>query len=153
MEYQGKFEVSGGPHNLGGNISAEIREIGGTDPTTIIRFDQDWVVNVEWALTGALKSMICGTWCVNVNLESIGPGEELELPAPELHIPLNPCGDGKYKADVLIRAGTIKADHCSTPYKLVATVTYVNTCNRPGPMAGFVEGPILQFYDPGKETP
>ena len=153
MEYVGKFEVSGGPKLLAGYIGAEIHEVGGVDPTTIIRIDQDWTVTMEWALTGALKSMICGNWCLNVDLESIGPGEELELPTPELHVPLDPCGDGKYCKKIRIPAGTVKTEHCSTPYKLVATVTYLNACGRPGPMAGFVEGPILQFYDPGSTDP
>jgi hypothetical protein len=30
---------------------------------------------------------------------------------------------------------------------------YKNSCDLPGPMAGFVEGSILQFYDPGKINP
>jgi hypothetical protein len=153
MEYEGKFEVSGSPKLLAGYIGAEVREVGGVDPTTIIRFDQDWVVTMEWGLQGSLKSMICGEWCLNVDLESIGPGEEMELPTQELHVKLDPCGTGKYKKDIRIPAGTVKPEHCSTPYKLVATVTYLNACGRPGPMAGFVEGPIVQFYDPGEELP
>lgn len=151
----GYFEVSGAPSYLHGKIEASVYEIGGVAPKTIIRTDEDWVVRFCWELDGALKSMICGTWCLHVHLESIGKGPELDLPddGPEVEVPLDPCGDGKYQKEFLIRAGTVKAEHCGTPYKMVATVTYRNACDLPGPMAGFVEGPILQFYDAGSKKP
>ena len=53
----------------------------------------------------------------------------------------------------MVKAGTVKPEHCSTPFKLATTVVYKNACGLPGPMAGFVEGSILQFYDPGKINP
>jgi hypothetical protein len=152
----GNFEVSGSPNLLSGTIEAEVYEVGGASPTSIIRVDQDWLVRIKWALRGTLKSMICGKWCLHVHLESIGKGPELDLPHPdgrEIHIPLNPCGNGEYCYDFLVRAGTIRPEHCSTPFKVVTTVTYENACHKPGPMAGFVEFGILQFYDPGEATP
>ena len=152
---KGYFEVSGDPELLYGSISADVYEIGGVSPKNIIRIDQDWVVRLYWALERSLKSMICGTWCLNLHLESIGKGQELDLPGAynEVRVPLDPCGDGRYTYDFVVKAGTVKPEHCSTPFKLVSTITYVNSCNLPGPMAGFVEGSILQFYDPGKINP
>lgn len=151
----GYFEVSGDPTLLGGSIKADVYEVGGAAPTNIIRIDQDWRVSIDWELNGSLKSMICGTWCLHLHLESIGRGSELDLPDPagEIEVPLDPCGYGKYHYDFVVRAGTVKPEHCSTPFKLVTTVVYKNACDRPGPMAGFVEGGILQFYDPGQEKP
>jgi len=152
---KGSFEVSGAPNLLNGYISADVYEIGGVSPSNIIRIDEDWRVHLEWALEGTLKSMICGTWCIHLHLESIGKGPELDLPdpGPEIQVPLNPCGNGKYSYDFVVKAGTIKPEHCSTPFKLVSTVVYENECGLPGPMAGFVEGSVLQFYDPGKINP
>lgn len=147
----GSFEVSGAPASsfLHGTIAAEVYEVGGVAPTNIIRTDQDWFVRIRWELCGALKSMICGKWCLHLHLESIGKGPELDLPdpGPELEVDLDPCGDGKYCKDFYVKAGTVTAEHCGTPYKLVSTVTYQNPCDCPGPMAGFVEGSIIQFYN------
>ena len=152
---KGSFEVSGDPNLLSGYISADVYEIGGVSPTNIIRTDQDWLVRLNWALEGSLKSMICGNWCIHVHLESIGKGVELSLPDPyrEVQVPLDPCGNGQYYYDFVVKAGTVKPEHCSTPFKLVSTITYENACGLPGPMAGFVEGSILQFYDAGKTNP
>jgi len=152
---KGSFEVSGDPNLLSGYISADVYENGGVAPTNIIRVDESWFVRLNWALEGSLKSMICGTWCLHLHLESIGKGPELNLPDPypEIQVPLDPCGDGRYTYDFVVKAGTVKPEHCSTPFKLVSTITYENACGLPGPMAGFVEGSILQFYDPGKINP
>jgi hypothetical protein len=152
---KGSFEISGDPELLYGSISADVYEVGGVSPKNIIRIDQDWFVRLNWALEGTLKSMICGTWCIRLHLESIGKGDELDLPGSyrEVEVPLDPCGDGRYTYDFVVRAGTVRPEHCSTPFKLVTTVVYKNACDLPGPMAGFVEGSILQFYDPGKINP
>jgi len=152
---KGSFEVSGSPHLLYGEIEASIYELGGVAPTNIIRIDEDWLVRLKWQLHGSLKSMICGKWCLHVHLESIGKGPELDLPdpGPEIQIPLNPCGNGEYCYDFVVKKGTVKPEHCSTPFKVVTTVVYENACGRPGPMAGFVEFGIIQFYDPGSTTP
>ncbi|KPV51130.1 hypothetical protein SE17_22980 [Kouleothrix aurantiaca] len=151
----GSFEVSGSPHLLKGTIAADVYELGGVAPTNIIRIDEAWKVSIDWELIGSLKSMVCGTWCLHLHLESIGKGEELDLfdGSREVHVKLDPCGNGQYHYDFTVPAGTVKPEHCSTPYKLVTTLTYLNECGRPGPMAGFVEGQILQFYDPGITTP
>jgi hypothetical protein len=151
----GSFEVANSPHLLSGRIEADVYDPNGVAPTNIIQIDDDWLVRIKWALEGTLKSMVCGTWCLHVDLESIGKGPELSLPddSYEIEVPLNPCGDGYYSYDFLVKKGVVTARHCSTPYKLVTTITYKNACGRPGPMAGFVEGGILQFYNPGDLNP
>ncbi len=137
-----------------GEIFASVHEDGGLSPTNIIRIDQDWGVLVKWRTSGALTRMICGTWCLNVCLESIGPGEELSLPLKPVKVELDPCSaKGKpltcnYKCYIEIPRGCVKPRHCSTPYKIVTTLTYLEPCGTPGPLAGFVEGQILQFYEP-----
>jgi hypothetical protein len=143
-KYDGKLEASLYEPFLYGDISATIYERDGVRPTTIIRTDQEWGVKVDWYLKGSLTEYICGDWCVRVCLESIGKGPERNWESEKL--PLKPCGDGKYAYDFKFKPGEISADYCSTPYKLVVTVTYLTECHKPGPIAGFVELPIVQFY-------
>ncbi|MBI3243100.1 MAG: hypothetical protein HYZ49_12475 [Chloroflexi bacterium] len=143
---KGNFEVSLPEPYLGGDIYAEVYEVKGAKPTTIIRTDQEWGVKIHWELEGSLVPYICGEWCIHLCLESMGPGPELKLDHP--HVPLDPCGNGEYYSDFRVKPGIITGEHCSVPYKLVVTVTYLTACEKPGPIAGFVEGPILQFYEP-----
>lgn len=117
----------------------------------VIRADQDWKVRVHWELSGALVPCICGYWCLSLFMESIGPGAELKLPEREIEIPLDPCGNGEYWYDIEIPAHTIKDEHCSIPYKPVVALTYLDNCKHPGPMAGFCELPVLQFYRDEKQ--
>lgn len=140
------MEVSLSNPALAGYIEAEVYEVGGAAPTTIIDFDQDWGVKLKWDLTGSLRPFVCGTWCISLFFESIGDGPEFDL-RHDHRIPLDPCGNGHYEYDFRVRRGTVKKEHCGRPYKLVVAVVYETACHRPGPMAGFVELPMIQFYD------
>lgn len=142
---KGQLEVSLSEPYLGGDISAEVYEVESARPTSIIRTDQEWGVNVRWTLGGSLAEFICGTWCVRLRLESMGPGPEIVFDTSE-DIHLDPCGNGEYHYDFRIRPGRITGEHCSTPYKPVVTVSYRTACHRPAPMVGFVELPLLLFY-------
>ena len=142
--YDGKLEASLEEPFLSGDVSATVYEKGGVRPTTIIRTDQEWGVKVDWFIEGTLTEYICGYWCVRVSLESIGEGPERSWEYKNIR--LDPCGDGKYYHDFKFDPGVITADYCSTPYKLVVTVTYLTECYKPGPIAGIVELPIVQFY-------
>lgn len=133
---------------LQGNISAAVHEHGGASPTTIIRTDTSWAVNIRWQLQGLLATMITGHWHVHVRLESIGPGPDLSLFEPDGHVALDPGGDGNYFIHFDVAAGRVPAAHDGSPYKLVVTLTYRNPVGHPGPMAAYFEGPILQFYNP-----
>jgi hypothetical protein len=143
---KGQFEVSLPVLFLKGDIEAAVYEVGGANPVSIIRSDQDWGVQVRWQVEGSLLPYICGKWCIHLRLESLGTGRELTLEAPRL-IELDPCGKGDYSFDFRVPKGFIKPEHCSIPYKPIVTVTYYNACYTPGPIAGYVELPILQFYD------
>ena len=143
---KGTFEVSLTNPALAGSIEAEVYEVGGASPTTIIDFDQEWGVKIKWQLTGSLVPFICGSWCISLFFESMGNGPEFDLNNNH-KLKLNPCGNGHYEYDFRVHRGTIRKEHCSRPYKVVAAVTYETECDRPGPMAGFVEGPIIQFYE------
>lgn len=144
-----KFEV-GLPHYppLTGAIRAEVYE-NGKPSNCIIRADKEWSVRVHWYLKGALQDCICGYWCLNLFMESIGPGPELVIPYHKL-IPLRPCGNGHYWYEIKVPAGFITPKHCSIPYQLVAGVTYRTPCKKPGPISGFCKLPMIQFYESSK---
>jgi hypothetical protein len=161
--YEGEFEVEVLPY-LTGTIGAKVYELD-EPPSRIIDINDPWVVEVDWTLTGRAQRFICGSWGVDVYMESIGPGPELELPdKPFENIPLNPIGDGHYHARFDVPAGFIKTHvekwweeqleggglkrdrETDIVYKMVCTVTYKDLGGQPGPIAGFVEMPMLQFY-------
>jgi hypothetical protein len=114
---------------------------GGVPTNGIINVTKPWDVRLSWCLTGPLKQLVCGTWCVNVHFESIGEGEEFSLKGPEFKFG---CEQDCYS--VCIPGRSVKPDDCSTPYKVVATVQYKSMCGKPGAILGFVEFPMMQFY-------
>ena len=90
---KGQFEVSLPVPFLKGDIQAEVYEVGGASPVSIIRSDQDWGVKVRWQLEGSLLPFICGKWCIRLRPRIPWNGAELTLEAPKL-IRLDPCGKG-----------------------------------------------------------
>lgn len=139
--------------DLSGDIVATVHEHGGIDPVTIIEIGTPWAINVSWSLKGPNAHMVAGTWHVHANMESIGPGPELSLvdfadPAcSSLALP-NATGDYFCHFDV---PGTLltPADvpHQSLPMKLVVVITYRDVLGHLGPIAGYYEGPVLQFFN------
>jgi hypothetical protein len=147
MSTHGKWEIALPDPALTGGIYCDVYEVGGADPTCIIKYDQAWGVKIHWYIEGPLTKFICGKWCVTLHFESIGEGAEFNLKYKK-EIDLDPCGNGHYWVDFRIEPGTITEAHCSSLYKVVAAVTYKTVCGKPGPMAGYcADGPILQFYD------
>jgi hypothetical protein len=144
---QGEFEVEWGvpPSVLTGSIGAEASEPG--EPATRI-FDINDLVEVacEWTLTGSMARCVCGEWQCDLYLESMGKGHEFEIEG--CTIPLDPAGSGTYDCVIPIQPGTIHPaqDETDILYKLVVSLTYKDPGGRPGPIAGFVELPLVQFY-------
>jgi len=148
MSYvNGQFEVEAGiPASvLSGTIGADAHEPG--EPATRI-FDVNDLVNVDcnWSLTGSLARMIGGTWQCDLYLESMGGGREFELEG--CTVPLAPSGPGTYACTIPIPPGTITFAPGETDivYQLVVSLTYKDTNGRPGPIVGFVELPMVQWY-------
>ena len=146
------FETPFPPALFAGTITALQHEHGGVAPQTIIRTDQSWAVNVNWTTTGFVTGMISGNWHLHVYLESIGPGDDLDLTDainPGHIIPLRPgLSPVNYSVHFDVLAGRVKAPPAGILYKLAVTLTYFDASGAPGPMAAFVEGPLLQFYNP-----
>jgi hypothetical protein len=161
--YEGEFEVEVLP-DLHGTIGALVCEVN-EQPSRIIDINDPWYVDIDWTLKGALQRFMCGSWGVDVYMESIGRGPEFELPDEDFErIPMDPTGNGEYHARVNVPAGFIKTHQekhweelkekgkgpgeteTDIVYKMVVTVTSRDVSGRPGPIAGFVEYPMLQFY-------
>lgn len=134
---------------LTGHLDAAVYELGGSAPTTVLDKTQGWEVRFDWGVHGSpLTKMLAGQWCLSLHLESMGPGAELQLPlaGPKM-VPFDPA-ISHYTAVITVPAGTI-APSADVIYKVVACLTTKSVNGFPGPIAGYVEGPILQFFDPG----
>jgi len=146
---KGSFEVCIHRPGLWGKIWGNICERD-CPPANIIRADREWGINLCWCWFGNLVPFICGEWCVKFHFESMGAGEEFDLPRPKeclIKIPVDPCKNC-YETTYWVSAGTIRPEHCGTPYKVIATVQYLSHCKgKPGPITGFVEFPLIEFYD------
>ena len=134
---------------FGGEITAEAHEHGGEPPQSIIRTNQSWAVNVSWKNTGSATGMIAGKYDLHLLLESIGPGDDLDLVDPNDHIiDLTPGPSPVIYGPrhVFVPANKVPAGI----YKLVVMLRYLEPSpgNPPGPMAAFYEVSVLQFYDP-----
>lgn len=127
-------------------VGPTVHESGGAPPTTIMRTDQAWHAHVEWDTSGLLTGWIAGKWDLHLYLESVGPGPEIELTDPNEHeIPLKPGPSPihyHYHPDV--KAGVVPPG----AYQLVLTLTYKDAAGNPGQMAGWWQGPIIQFFTP-----
>ena len=144
---EGTFEVCLPSPSLWGRIWGSVYEEG-CPPANIIRADKQWGVHVGWCVYGNLVPFMCGKWCLRLHAESIGPGEEFDLPKERCskEVPMDPC-KCCYEERILVNPGIIKPEHCGIPYKLVLTVQYLTACkDRPGPVTGFVEFPVIEFY-------
>lgn len=113
----------------------------GQPTNRIINVAGPWDVRASWRVDGPLRELICGKWCVQARFESIGEGPEFTLHGPEF---VFGCEHECYS--VVIPGGGIRPDDCGAPYKAVVTLTYKSMCGKPGPILGFVEIPMLQFY-------
>ena len=145
---EGEFEVEAGVSAtaLTGKIGAEAHEPGEA-ATRIFDINDLVEVDCQWTLTGSLSRMICGTWNCDLYMESMGEGKEFEIEGCT-DMPLDPGGSGSYACTIKIPPGTIQPAQGETdiPYKMVVSVTYKDPKGRPGPIAGFVELPLTQFY-------
>ena len=122
--------------------------VGATTPfDTVVRADQPCHIHVEWEVSGIAVPVTVGTWHVDSYFESIGPGAEMNVYGPHHLMSLVP-GQTKYATTIEIPAGRVPVEpNHSTPYKVVVTVVFQTPAGIPGPMAGFVELPVLQFYN------
>lgn len=132
------------PAFLDGNLTAALIDSTGT-PNRVLERNQPCSIKVDWSINGPVAPGLGGDWRIQVFMESMGPGPELSIGTTT--VPLNsvpPAAVRNYTATLNIPGGTVPADGT---YKLTLVLTHTNL-GVPDRMAGFVEGPVVQFYTP-----
>lgn len=147
-----EFEGMGGIDAEVTSFETLVVETGGgaippREPQTVLHLNKTWQIEVNWDVIGANANMVWnagqGCFIISAYLESIGLATEYDLGS--VRIPM--AGTTAYSAVLSILAGTVAE---VGPYKLVVTLTADNgTLATPGvpfAAAGYMEGPILQFF-------
>lgn len=112
-------------------------------PTNIIQVDQPWYIVFILRTTGLLNHLMCGQWEFKVLLEKMGKGEDV----PELIKTIDFSSRPGWYFDVLtIPPGTMEEG----VYRVVVAGTFKGPKNVPGPIAGFADLGLVQFYKEGK---
>lgn len=132
------------------DMTVAVLDPNGVAPTTIIQRDDDWEIEVKLHMDGGATSYLGGTFEVKAYLESIGGGFEGQVGETKI-VSLN----GNDPQDLPAKIKVPAAKNMPSPqpqagaYKLVTIMTYHKlNSNKPGEIAGFVEGPVVQLYDP-----
>jgi hypothetical protein len=152
MDYEMAFEAPFGGL-LTGTAEITVKDPAGiTPPSTIIQTDDAWQVEVKWEIDGAIAPFIGGEWEVSVFVEAIGPGEEKQVGTTK-NVPLSNAAPlplpRQYTTAVDVPAFDPNAGVGldKGAYRLVTLVNFKHL-GVPLEMAAFVEGPILQVYEP-----
>jgi hypothetical protein len=158
----GNMETDIPPSTLNAYIVARMGETNpdpGAGNSRIIDSNEAWQAEVYWLITGNLRHLLCGKWCVRLFLETFGKNDiDLELDCDQGLIDFDPAGNGLYHATFTCKGGEVKPEHAGTPFQPVVTVTSLTSyMRRPGldprdeksyytgPITGFVPFPITEF--------
>lgn len=143
--------VPGNPGVLSGNIvSLSVLDPDVGTPNTIIETTDPWSVQVSWNIAGLIAGSLGGEWTVRAFLETLEGGPFSGQVGATQVIPLisqAPTSPRNYSTTIHVPAGTPPAGL----YKLNVAITYdvaFGGLHFPQEMAGFIEGPLLQFYVP-----
>ena len=134
-------------------FDAKIVDSNGVPPGSIISAKDNFYVVWDICVKGPLWRLICGCWCVDLRIESIGAGAETSL-SRELgkgcgfRCCFHGCRHSHFCHRVCVPAGTIPADDCSTLYLFAATFQLLDHCGNPAPIVGYEELGVFSFYDP-----
>lgn len=139
------------PAGVTGDIdNCQVIEDAGNSPSLIIRRDSTWRVSLQFHINGPLALGLGGQWEVKSFLESIGTGFEGQVGATQV-VPLAagvfvPADRMNYS--VVVPIGSAQALGIAPgAYKLVSTITYRQPGGQPGPLAGYCEEHLVQFFD------
>ena len=144
-----EFETMFPPHSpyLNGSINVSTSE-DGISPTDIVFPGETFNVYVNWELHGSLEHIICGKWCVCLDFECVGAGPEYDVDEICKYIEFDCHQHGVFGTKFEVRVGDIpdtSKDRCSIVCRLFVTVSLVDNCGKPARVAGFCEGPLVQF--------
>jgi hypothetical protein len=126
--------------SLRGSLTADFIA-GGPLPVNIIHVNQDASVVVTIDFEGSdLARLLCLEWCVSVGFESIGPGEEFNLPPVKQKQAV--CNNSKIVITVPVPANRFKLDEnsCGGTYIMAVNVLALDNCGKPTPFSGYCTG-------------
>jgi hypothetical protein len=130
---------------------ADIVDVHGVEPGTIISVDDAFLVRFRIDLRGGLWRCITGTWCFDVGFTPVGKGTGFDLSehlGSELTVPdWRGCKDLYVSLEVPVPAGTIPAHRCATLYSVGAKFQ-LKCCDRPAPVVGYETLGAYEFYKP-----
>ncbi len=134
--------------NLKGDITTFTYQEPGPSTNTVLDIKQPWDVTVGWTVEGLGAAwMTLTNWHVKLNVESMGPGDEKKVAEETIlgsEYQMIDFTHFKYEKKLTIPAGTIGDEGV---YKLVVILTHDGPLpGVPDRSAGFLEGPMLQFY-------
>ena len=140
---------------LTGQFTATFTSNPSTPPPDVLRNSDVLSIHCSWYIDGLLVPYIGGTWHLRVDFESVGGGDEFS--SGIITVPLNGnSGNGTpYSRTIAIPAGLnfpgttmpkVKSGGESTPYLVVAQLTYRDMLGRPGPMAAKEELGKVTFF-------
>lgn len=138
---------------LSGNLDVLAFRDQDEDPNTVLEIERHWYVRPHWFVDGPGAKDLGGTWHLAIIVESIGAGVERTLKT--IDIPITQLGPGpvthplEYRPWIHIPSRVEDPDHAIMQdglYRLAAVLTYTNEFGHHGRMAGYIEGPLLQFY-------
>jgi hypothetical protein len=108
---------------------------------SIIQTSQTWHVKFTWTTTGPLNGIMAGKWKLQVLLEKMGGGET-NLPTGLADVAFVSAPNA-YEQIIDFAAGSVKAGL----YRVTAIMTMTGTSGQPGPIAGFADLGLVQWFD------
>ncbi len=128
------------PIILNGGISGLVLDKDG-DPNLVIDVDSPFTIRVNWFLSGLVAPALGGNFHVKAVAESIGPGPDFVLGTAVV-----PCicglGVTNFTKDLNVAPG-LPADGT---FKITMLIIHESGGGIKTHMAGFFEGPVVQFY-------
>ena len=138
------------------DLSGEILEVAvfdkDMDPNHVLQDDLEWYVRIKWQVKGLVAPGLGGDWNIRVNLESMGKGFEGTIKDQNVPVSSAPIATTRtYETTISLPRGEDVPGLIAGTYKLVLIITHTNTgagATKRTRMAGFYEGPLLDFVDP-----
>ncbi len=135
------------PGLTAGDIQATIFDSGGLE-TSVIKLGDAWHVDLAWQITGTVDlNDQFGNWVVKAYLERFGPGPDLILGT------FTPASPVAFTGGTLVGPNTLRYTVQIEPspavvdegvYLLAVSVRF-HEPNSPTGLAGFVQGPMIEF--------
>ena len=133
------------------NFMLRVYEEAPENVKNLIKTTQGWGVHVNWDAVGPVAEWLGAHFHLRVYLENMGPNlPEYQFPDPDpliVDTEAEPLSNGKrhFERNIDVPAGAVDAGL----FKLTCVIqVYDDNKNEPVPIAGFIEGPLVQFYVP-----